>query len=195
MSCDFNIMSIEWQMISDFSQAQMNDLKDFLDDAISIAIEIAFVEQTRMIERTINEIINVCFDLASAHVSVSASLAFSRSADWKSITHNQEQSAFESISELKRSTLLFNLNDSASSAISILSASSSATVSSSSFAIAKSTIISSSRSRFRSALKSALIARLTAYDCSLSSRCASFVSFFWRVVRSLYHDLVKQELD
>ena len=68
-------------MISDFSQAQMNDLKDFLDDAISIAIEIAFVEQTRMIERTINEIINVCFDLASAHVSVSASLAFSRSAD------------------------------------------------------------------------------------------------------------------
>ena len=185
MFCDFNIMSIEWQMIFDFTQKQMNDLRYFLDHTINIAIEITFVEQTRIFERTINEIINVCFNFLFAH------FAFFLSTSWNSISNEQKQFAIESISVLKRLVLSINLNHSESIATSV---SSFATISSSSFMIFRHVIFSSFRFEFRSTLKFAFIARLVAYDCFLFFRWFQSLIFFWRAT-FLYRCLMKKEFD
>ena len=83
-------MPTEWQ-IPGFSQAQMNGLRDLVEGAISTAIEVAFAEQTRLIERTINETINHCFGLATAPGP--APPAFPQPVSWDSIVHEQEQPA------------------------------------------------------------------------------------------------------
>ena len=174
-------MWIEWQIISDFNQKQMNDLKNFF-------------------ERTIIEIINVCFDLVFAFVF--AFFAFSQSASWNSIIDKQKQSAIESIFALKRFVFSINLNDFANIVASVSSVSSSTAISLSnalatkfSFSNSRFAIISSFR-WFRFVLKRALIALLTAYDAFVLSRrfVVQIVIFYWRVA-FLYRCLMKKKFD
>ena len=173
-------MSTEWQ-IPGFSQEQMNDLRYFLEDTISTAIEIAFVEQTRIFERTINETINVCLNFLFAHFAFS----LPASRDW--IIHEQEQFAIESISVLERLALSIKLNGFA-----YLSASARSVIS---FSNSRLAVISFFR-WFRFVIKRALVALLTAYDVFLLSRrsVSQQLIFFWRVA-PLYRDLMKKELD
>ena len=189
MFCDFNIMSIEWQMIFDFSQTQMNDLKNFFDRTINNAIEIAFVQQiNQMIE-----MLQIFNDNVIVFVSIiSNALTFSTKR-WNSITNEQKQFVFESILDFEQFFFQFDQNE---FAFSVSFVSSFATISFFSFINFRSTIISFSR-WFRFVLKRALIALLTTHDVFLffCRFVSSSMIFFWRVVRSLYHDFVKQEFD
>ena len=157
-------MSIEWQ-ISDFNQKQMNDLKYFFDDTINIAIEIVFVEQSRIFERTINEIINVCFNFLFAF------FAFSLSKRWNSISHEQKQFTIVSIFVVEQIFFHFCQNDFAKFV-------SFATISFFSRTRFRFIVVSFFRFWFRSTLKFAFIARFATYDCFLFFYCVSFVIFF-----------------
>ena len=182
-------MPIEWQMIPGFSQAQMNGLRDFFDRTISSAIEVALAQQTsQMIE-----MLQALNDNVTALASVIPNAPTLSGERWDTVTHEQEQPAFEPIPVFEGHPLQPDRIESAIPSASPTISSPNALAAKSPHAVSE-PVISSPPRWLRSALKPAPIARLTAYDCFLPPRCATLVDSFWRAVRPLYHGLVKQGL-
>ena len=125
--------SIEWQMIFDFNQIQINNLMNIMSDMMNIKIkkvidlqndqfQIIMNRLDEQIERLHSRMYESAFSTSFALSTSFASFAsfahqdferfnFQLANVWESITRNQEDRDFERLVDSKRSRLLFDMSD------------------------------------------------------------------------------------